>query len=47
MQKTGLPYRQSLGRLRNAENVVRDAIGEDVEPRLRTLLQQAAEKRAQ
>jgi N-acetylmuramic acid 6-phosphate etherase len=47
MQKTGLPYRQSLARLRNAENVVREAIGEDVEPRLRSLLQQAAEKRAQ
>lgn len=46
MQKTGLPYRQSLARLRNAEHVVRDAIGEDVEPRLRILLQQAADRRA-
>jgi N-acetylmuramic acid 6-phosphate etherase len=47
MQKTGLPYRQSLSKLRNAEDLVRDAIGEDVEPRLRHLLAQAAEKRAQ
>jgi N-acetylmuramic acid 6-phosphate etherase len=38
MQKTGLPYRQALSKLRRAEDLVRDAIGEDVEPRLRQLL---------
>jgi len=38
MQKTGLPYRQALGKLRKADSFVRDAIGEDVEPRLRELL---------
>jgi N-acetylmuramic acid 6-phosphate etherase len=47
MQKTGLPYRKSLSKLRTAENLVRTAIGEDVEPRLRELLAAAAEKRAQ
>jgi N-acetylmuramic acid 6-phosphate etherase len=47
MQKTGLPYRQSLSKLRNAEDLVRNAIGEDVEPRLRHLLAHAVEKRAQ
>lgn len=41
MQKTGLPYRQALSRLRRAGNFVRDAIGEDVEPRLRQLLEAA------
>jgi N-acetylmuramic acid 6-phosphate etherase len=44
MQKTGLPYRQSLSKLRNAEHLVRDAIGEDVEPRLRQLVSATAEK---
>jgi N-acetylmuramic acid 6-phosphate etherase len=47
MQKTGLPYRKAVSRLRSAENLVRDAIGEDVEPRLRRLLAQVADKRAQ
>ncbi len=46
MQKTGLPYPQALSKLRNADDLVRDAIGEDVEPRLRHLLAQAVEKRA-
>jgi N-acetylmuramic acid 6-phosphate etherase len=45
MQKTGLPYRQALSKLRDAEDLVRDAIGEDVEPRLRHLLAHATEKR--
>jgi N-acetylmuramic acid 6-phosphate etherase len=44
MQKTGLPYRQSLSKLRNAEDLVRDAIGEDVEPRLRQLLGNGANR---
>jgi N-acetylmuramic acid 6-phosphate etherase len=38
MQKTGLPYSKALARLRRADDSVRDAIGEDVEPRLRELL---------
>ena len=39
MQKTGLTYPQALARLRKAHDFVRDAIGEDVEPRLKELLQ--------
>jgi N-acetylmuramic acid 6-phosphate etherase len=38
MQKTGLGYRQALSRLRQADDVVREAIGEDIEPRLRRLI---------
>jgi len=38
MQKSGLTYNQSLSRLRRAHDFVRDAIGEDVEPRLKALL---------
>src|SRR3984893_3855287 len=38
MQKSGLTYPRSLARLRRAHDFVRDAIGEDVEPRLRELL---------
>ena len=38
MQKTGLPYRQALTQLRKADDSVREAIGEDIEPRLRELL---------
>src|SRR5947199_3858495 len=38
MQKGGLTYPQSLTRLRRAHDFVRDAIGEDVEARLRELL---------
>jgi N-acetylmuramic acid 6-phosphate etherase len=38
MQKSGLTYHQSLTRLRRAHDFVRDAIGEDVEPRLKQLL---------
>jgi N-acetylmuramic acid 6-phosphate etherase len=38
MQKGGLTYPQALARLRGAHDFVRDAIGEDVEPRLRELL---------
>jgi N-acetylmuramic acid 6-phosphate etherase len=40
MQKTGLTYNRAVGRLRRAHDFVRDAIGEDVEPRLRELLGQ-------
>lgn len=38
MQKTGLPMAKALARLRKAHDQVRDAIGEDIEPRLRELL---------
>jgi N-acetylmuramic acid 6-phosphate etherase len=38
MQKTGLPYAKATSRLRRAHDIVRDAIGEDVEPRLKELL---------
>ncbi len=38
MQKTGLPFRQALSKLRRADSFVRAAIDEDVEPRLRQLL---------
>ncbi len=44
MQKTGLPLAKATARLRQADYVVREAIGEDVEPRLRQLLQAAAPK---
>jgi N-acetylmuramic acid 6-phosphate etherase len=39
MQKAGLSHSQALARLRRAHDFVRDAIGEDVEPRLRELLE--------
>jgi CDP-diacylglycerol--glycerol-3-phosphate 3-phosphatidyltransferase len=38
MQKTGLSRTQALKRLRKADDSIRDAIGEDIEPRLRELL---------
>lgn len=38
MQKTGMTYTRSLSRLRRSHNFVKDAIGEDVEARLRELL---------
>ena len=38
MQKTGLTLPQALKRLKTADDLVRDAIGEDIEPRLRELL---------
>lgn len=41
MQKTGLPYQKALSRLRRAKDRLRDAIGEDIEPRLRLLLHAA------
>src|SRR5579862_7636136 len=40
MQKSALAYPKALSRLRRAHDVVRDAIGEDVEPRLKELLTQ-------
>src|SRR3954466_7387075 len=38
MQKAGLTLPQALKRLKKADDLVRDAIGEDIEPRLRELL---------
>jgi N-acetylmuramic acid 6-phosphate etherase len=38
MQKSGFSYNQALSRLRRAHDIVRDAIGEDVEARLKELL---------
>jgi N-acetylmuramic acid 6-phosphate etherase len=38
MQKSGFSYNQALSRLRHAHDIVRDAIGEDVEARLKELL---------
>ncbi|OFW01024.1 MAG: N-acetylmuramic acid 6-phosphate etherase [Acidobacteria bacterium RIFCSPLOWO2_02_FULL_68_18] len=43
MQKTGLPYPKALSRLRKAHDSMREAIGEDIEPRLRGMLQGHAE----
>src|SRR3954447_3649370 len=40
MQKSRLNYLKAVSRLRRAHDFVRDAIGEDVEPRLRELLGQ-------
>ena len=39
MQKTRLTYVKAAAKLRKAHNFVRDAIGEDVEPRLKELLE--------
>jgi N-acetylmuramic acid 6-phosphate etherase len=38
MQKTGQPYPKALSRLRRAHDSMREAIGEDIEPRLQALL---------
>jgi N-acetylmuramic acid 6-phosphate etherase len=46
MQKTGLPYLKALSRLRKANDSMRDALGEDIEPRLPGLLQGHAEGHA-
>jgi len=43
MQRTGLPYLKALSRLRRAHDSMREAIGEDIEPRLRGMLQGHAE----
>jgi N-acetylmuramic acid 6-phosphate etherase len=43
MQKTGLPLNRAQGRLRKAHDSMREAIGEDIEPRLRGMLQGHAE----
>ena len=46
MQKTGLTLAKSLARLRKAHDSMREAIGEDIEPRLRGMLQGHAEAAA-
>jgi N-acetylmuramic acid 6-phosphate etherase len=38
MQKTGQTYPKALTRLRRAHDSMREAIGEDIEPRLQALL---------
>ena len=38
MEKAGLTLPQAMKRLRQADNLVREAIGEDIEPRLKQLL---------
>ena len=43
MQKTGLAYTKALSRLRKAHDSMREALNEDIEPRLRGMLQGAAE----
>src|SRR3954452_17145305 len=41
MQKAGLSYTRAIARLRRAHDFVRDAIGEDVEARLKQVLEKA------
>ena len=41
MQKTGLSYLKAMSRLRKANGLIRDAIDEDIEPRLKALIGQA------
>jgi N-acetylmuramic acid 6-phosphate etherase len=43
MQKTNLSHPKALSRLRRANDSMREALGEDIEPRLRGMLQGAAE----
>jgi N-acetylmuramic acid 6-phosphate etherase len=43
MQKTGLSYIKALSRLRKSHDSMREALGEDIEPRLRGMLQGHAE----
>jgi N-acetylmuramic acid 6-phosphate etherase len=38
MQKSGVSYSEAIKRLRKADQSIREAIGEDIEPRLRQLL---------
>jgi hypothetical protein len=43
MQKTGLAYTKALSRLRKAHDSMREALNEDIEPRLRGMLQGVSE----
>jgi len=38
MQKAGLSYTKAVARLKKSDDLIRDAIGEDIEPRLRALI---------
>jgi N-acetylmuramic acid 6-phosphate etherase len=38
MQKTGLTYTKAIARLKKSDDRIREAIGEDIEPRLRALI---------
>jgi N-acetylmuramic acid 6-phosphate etherase len=38
MQKTGLSYPKAIARLKKSDDLLRQAIGEDIEPRLRALI---------
>jgi hypothetical protein len=42
MQKTGTTLPQALKRLKKADDSLREAIGEDIEPRLREVLSRGA-----
>jgi len=44
MAKTGLPLKKAISRLRTADSSMRDAIGEDIEPRLRELLGKSSDE---
>jgi len=39
MQKTGLSYLKAISRIKKADDQLREALGEDIEPRLKELLQ--------
>ena len=43
MQKARVTYQQALTRLRRADHFVREAIGEDLEPRVRAILKKAGD----
>jgi len=38
MQKTGLTYAKAIARMKKSHDLIRDAIGEDIEPRLKAVL---------
>ena len=38
MQKSGLTYTKAIARLKKSDDLIREAIGEDIEPRLRALI---------
>jgi N-acetylmuramic acid 6-phosphate etherase len=38
MQKSGLPYSKAVARLKKSDDLIREAIGEDIEPRLKALI---------
>jgi len=46
MKKADLTYAQALRRLRAADDSIREAIGEDLEPRMRKILAESAAAKA-